>query len=307
MIDQTSQKTSFVSPFFCCQMKGSTFFIFFSVFMIILHLYIPIISGLALMQKFGPVSYVEQSVASSNVYSVNGLKEIPGLPSINLNSITRHPVQIQEKFEMPSQVSQKQSIMNRFRILSQSWRDGHVQNSIEAPYYYMDKDYIASVKKQNNPDMMNHDWKMSHGGPHQVSYKYEDSELEWEVIDLIFVFTSCQQLFMCCFVVLCLIFFCMKHTAGNCMIYSFSISNLINSFIYILVVLFFFLVILFTDFVGQSPPTEDVIAFSSLSVIFFLVYGFNIFWGFLLLSVSRNVIPPKTTDESLALAQENLA
>ena len=204
--------------------------------------------------------------------------------------------------DMHKMIPQNSSFIEKFRMLTQKYGMGsEIDHSLSrSQTSFNQMDHMQAYKVPNRIEY-------SSNQNYYNAEDYDETELEMETEDLVIIFTSCQQLFMVCFLVLCLILFCMKTPAGNCMIYTFSISNLINSFIYILVIFFLFLVILISEFVGNDPDTNDVISFSLTFVILFVAYGFNIFWSFLLLKVGKDLIPVKNADENTALTQENYA
>lgn len=292
MIDQIIPKASSVSPCFCCQMKGSTFFIVFSVFMILLHLYIPFFSGVILFDKHG--HHISNSPNESYIYEKHYVKVPTEYEKLNMQRIEYVPrLKTAEDYinQTPNFKSMNSSLRQNYRILSKSFMDNSLsQDKFSNPEFNMGtaprmnrmSDAYSDIVKQGSP---------------------QESRLELDTEDLIFIFTSCHQLFMLCFLVLCLIFFCMKHRVGNFLSFAFSISNLINSFIYIFVLVFLYSMIM----IEMSNEHIDI-ALGTLVFLFFLViYGFNCYWSFLLLKVSKDLIPVKNAEENMELAQENMA
>jgi ABC-type multidrug transport system fused ATPase/permease subunit len=117
------------------------------------------------------------------------------------------------------------------------------------------------------------------------------SMTEWNIEEIIFIFLGSQQLFMICFLIIAMISFCFKSDLSICLTFTFSITNLINSVIYFLVLLFSFLFIISNEQIDH--PTKTILVF----LVFFLVYGFNIFWSFILLTISRKLLPSEEENE----------
>lgn len=320
MIDQTPQNPTFVKPLFCFQMKGSIYFIIFSVFLIILHSYIPILTGIALhndltskakglhVRDHSPDMYEYGNTKIEYHHQPDSINDMSYVPKY-VDNIIDYKIHPQTSYKyLNSKISNSIN-----RILTKSQSSSHYYSSFKSK----DKDpgyIIPPGVKYDMPSPILYGKQGSFNAPVDMKYVEEHSypgetqledELELSSEQLIFIFVSCQQLFMVCFISLCLILFCVKSNVTNCMTFTFSVSNLINSIIYLLIFLFFFAVIIYDEF--SDGDNDDLPSFLLVTIPFGIIYSFNIFWSALLLKVSKTLVPGKGQTEQTALVQENMA
>jgi cation transport ATPase len=220
---------------------------------------------------------------------------------------TNHPT-----FQLPHETDQRDS-KQHFRLLSgksldlSSYKEGQSKSNVNPTVYPDYKQEEPFLYGQSMNDFTTNEAKR-HISVKYLSYDYSESEseIEFETEELISIFVSIQQLFMICFLTLSLILFCMKSTVTNCMTFTFSISNLINSIIYLLIFTLFMVVSGFEIF-SNNYGKDDYAEYFTVMILFGLIYGFNLFWSVLLLKVSKNLVPHKVPEGQTVLVQENLA
>ena len=123
--------------------------------------------------------------------------------------------------------------------------------------------------------------------------------------------TLIDQLFFLGYFTVTLVMRCAKASFNKCMMFSFSISNLINSAIYVMISYFFFFAILLTEFVGEEftyRRQEEFEDFLSLFLPFMVIYSAYLFWSILFLRVAKEVGDTKQgeTPVTSELVQESM-
>ena len=289
-MNQTSTNPILISPFFCFKMKPSSFFIMFSVVAITLHLVIPFLVGkdllkaMAVNQKDIEFKEAYGSVNNFDIprddYKYNSTQDIINNFQPTVNKMG-YPI--------------SHSIKNR--ILSKSQISDH-QNSSQFENHV------------NNMPSITPQTKIEIREVYPNSMKYEPQSILEEEIDvpkLISIFLACHQMLIICYLTVCLILFCMKNSSvGTCMIFSFSISNMINAILYLISSLFFFSVILYDEITYYQ--SKDLLYICSLFSSLIVIYGIYLFWSGLLIKVSKDIIPGKDIEENQTqFVQENLA
>ena len=101
---------------------------------------------------------------------------------------------------------------------------------------------------------------------------------------------------MICFLLLCVISICLNSKLTICMNFTFGITNFINSIVYFLALLFVFLMIL------SNENVQNIGLFFGCFSVFFVVYGLNVYWSFILLLISKSLTPePEIEDEFISI------
>ena len=313
MIDQTKPAPSTVAPLFCFNVKATSFFIFFSIVAFLVHLWIPSMVGVALIgshfeesqhiehwrdQSFDQPnkksysyylepSYKEQMIREGRLNS--RFRRI--LSGKSFSSENQFPVQsssFKYQRDVPSK-SLDHDDMQRYNMASP------LRNfDYKDPNYQMNDMNFQKVSLNEKP--MSFDYKNAsyQGEP----YRFEDQE-EMAFEDLMICFAFIHQVFMICFFVVVLIFKCARASFSRCMMFSFSISNLINSIIYIMISSFFFGFIMFEEFIGKkfdADRTSRFLLFLSIFVPMVIIYAFYVYWSALFVSVAKEVGDSKSED-----------
>lgn len=305
-MNQTSTNPILVSPLFCFKMKPSSFFIMFSVVVITLHLIIPLLVGNEIIKDLQKKQSLYQNVEYNE--KISYVNPTPDYPNLD-NDMHEVNMKYQSNYQKMPNSDYKFSIRNLGESQIMNVRPEQV-DSHQIRYNMNNASVfkLPAMKMNSKNHFENHSIQNSFENfpIRQNKFVSIKNEEEFDMEKLFCISLSSQQLIVVCFITICLILFCMKNAPmGKCMIFSFSICNMINAVIYDIVVILFFSLTLYeelTKFNSQDLP-EILIFFS----IFIFILGFYTFWSALLIKVSKNVIAEKHDDKQAELVQENLA
>ena len=306
MIDQTKPAPSTVAPLFCFKVKATSFFIFFSIVAFLVHLWIPSIVGIDLISShFEENQHIEhwrdqsfnEPKAMSRSYSLERPHKEQSMNKSRLSSKFRRILSGKSFTSQDQCPVQSSSFKNRWDVPSKILNQDDVQRyDMASPLRNFDyKNLQDRMEGMNFPKVSLHEKPMSfeykNASFHVAPYQYEDEE-EMTFQDLVISFAFMHQVFMVCFFAVVLIFKCARASFSRCMMFTFSISNLINSIIYILISSFFFVVILFDEFIGKTFDAEtksDFLEFLMFFVPMVMIYAFYMYWSALFVSVAKEV------------------
>jgi hypothetical protein len=178
--------------------------------------------------------------------------------------------------------------MNREANLNRIYDDHYPQNEMN----YRD----IEMNRESSPRRIYEDqFPMNNASYKMVKEWSEDDELEWTFEELVITFGLSQQLIMVAFFSLCLVLYCVKASFGNCMLFTFAVSNMINSLVYVLMLTIFAILIFVEEVVGQD--TNTYVKFFLIFTPIVLFYYFYMYWSALNVMVSKTLIPSKEVNE----------
>ena len=327
MIIQSKQCRQLVAPFFCFKMKASSFFIFFLIIFFALHLWLPILSSSLKIINYVNDKKVENKQDTkhfdTDLRNSQILKSFSHDYSDNQSSsnFTEKKDQFGKLKLVDSRLSHDNQPLSTMQILkigsSTSYKNRRNRLLTSFASKYANESHQKSIQIARNKIKQNfHKISSVNNSLFLKDLSNASNIIEidstgiippkFTTDELIIIFCNNQQICMIFFYIMVLICFCAKTSIKNCMLFTFGVSNFINSIVYVIALTFVFIFIIFDEYANEEMDDlakEELKTFLEIMIPLMIVYLLFVFWSGIFMRLSKMIVKGEEKDKSPVLVE----